>query len=61
MSDNRDYNNYKPFRTRANKELAKKRARKNKEGHWECPDVPVHYHPVKKELLKSGRIKMVYV
>ena len=46
----RDYNNYKPYRTKAQKELAKKTAVKNDKGHWHS-NVPVSYHKIKKEFI----------
>lgn len=49
----RDYNNYKPYRTKAQKKVARETAYKGKDGHWHS-DAPVSYHHVKKELLKKG-------
>jgi endonuclease YncB( thermonuclease family) len=49
----RDYNNYKPYRTKAQKAEAKATAYKTKQGHWKS-DAPVSRHPVRKELLRSG-------
>jgi hypothetical protein len=48
----RDYNNYKPYRTKAQKEVARKTATKDVNGHWHS-NAPVSFHPVKKDLLKS--------
>ena len=50
----RDYNNYKPYRTKAQKELARKTAYKTEKGHWKS-DAPVSKHPVKKELLRKPK------
>ena len=48
----RDYNNYKPYRTKAQKKLAKEMAYQDKQGHWHSK-APVSFHPVKKELIKK--------
>jgi len=48
---NRDYNNYKLYRTKAQKELACITAVKDEYGHWHS-SAPVSYHPVRRDLLK---------
>ena len=49
----RDYNNYKPYRTKEQKKLARASASKDEQGHWHS-GAPVSFHPVKKELLRSN-------
>ncbi len=44
--------NRKPYRTKAQKKLAKERATKREDGAWRC-DVPVSYH--KRELEDDKR------
>ena len=47
----RDYNNYKPYRTKAQKKLARETAWQDDQGHWHS-NAPVSFHPVRKDLLK---------
>lgn len=54
MDDDRDYNNYKPFRTKSQKEMARNKAYKDEWGHWYSP-APVSYHPVRRDLLPKKK------
>ena len=51
LAMDRDYNNRKPYRTKAQKELARKTAKKDAQGHWHS-DAPVSYHPIKRDLMR---------
>jgi hypothetical protein len=44
----RDYNNYKPFRTKEQKKLARETAVKCKDGAWRS-NAPVSYHATKQK------------
>ena len=50
----RDYNNRKPYRTKAQKKLAKATAWQDKNGVWHCK-APVSYHKKRKELMPAWR------
>lgn len=43
MTDTRDMANYKPYRTKAQKKIARESARLCKDGTWRS-DAPVSYH-----------------
>jgi len=47
MTKERDYNNYKPYRTKAQKAEARRLVRKDKDGAWKS-SAPVSYHYRKK-------------
>lgn len=46
----RDYNNYKPYRTKAQKKLARETAKKDEQGHWHS-SAPVSYHKKRRRCL----------
>lgn len=50
MSKEVDTNNYKPYRTKEQKALARKTAVKCEDGTWRST-APVSYHHIKNELL----------
>lgn len=58
---NRDYNNYKPYRTRRGKLENCRRAKRAEDGSWHSDVMNKLFHPVRRELLpiKSRYTKLV--
>ena len=50
----RDYNNYKPYRNKAQKAEAKATAYKDVSGHWRSK-APVSFHSVRRDLLRKQK------
>jgi hypothetical protein len=54
MTDTRDMANYKPYRTKAQKKIARETARLCKDGTWRS-DAPVSYHTRSTKMFKKER------